>query len=327
MDFARGPAATTADIIEGWGAVETALRSLVDGGAGSGGGASLAGQALIREARQRQLLSFDQANSLAEFEAAKIRAERGGSPTDADVNAARAGFLKLETALMNDAPAPAGGAPYQSFPSSAPPPLSSRVDAPPVVDMASAGFTRTPSGRQPWLVPVLAVVVLALVGTGIYFSVAAGGGDKTLSEAIQAYQQGRREVAAAGFTKAARENPKDPAPHIYLARMAREVGNMTVANQERQLAIEIDPKDALALREMGSYLLALNNYPLAAKFYVRAIEADSSDKSAMGWLGCTMMRMNRVEEGQRWMMRAGSGQWTVCTPGMPPAGTTPPIPR
>ena len=39
-------------------------------------------------------------------------------------------------------------------------------------------------------------------------------------------------------------------------------------------AIELDPQNALALREMGSYLLAKGDFDLARAFYVRALTAD-----------------------------------------------------
>src|SRR5206468_8826590 len=67
LDQSRHFEELAADLMESWSAVETALRSLV-------GGTTLGGQALIREARQRQMLSFEQANALAEFHAASARA-------------------------------------------------------------------------------------------------------------------------------------------------------------------------------------------------------------------------------------------------------------
>ena len=82
--------------MESWSAVETALRSLV-------GGTTLSGQPLIREARQRQLLSFEQANALAEFHAANERAHATDyEPTASDLDAARDAFLKFESGLMAD---------------------------------------------------------------------------------------------------------------------------------------------------------------------------------------------------------------------------------
>src|SRR5204863_5923596 len=105
LDRSRHAEELAADLIEAWGGVETALRSLL-------GGTPLSGQNLIREARQRQLITFDQANALAEFHAARERSQDTSyHPSDGDINSAREGFLKLEAALMTPAP---GDAPGQS---------------------------------------------------------------------------------------------------------------------------------------------------------------------------------------------------------------------
>jgi Flp pilus assembly protein TadD len=121
------------------------------------------------------------------------------------------------------------------------------------------------------------------------------------------------------FNKAVRENPKAALPHIYLARMAREVGNFTLASQELQLALEAEPSNPIALREMGANLLTQGNYELARRFYVRAVEADPTDKTAQGYLGCTLMRLNRTSEATNFLNRAGPGPWSNCTPAQPTA--------
>jgi Flp pilus assembly protein TadD len=105
--------------------------------------------------------------------------------------------------------------------------------------------------------------------------------------------------------------------HVFLARMAREVGNFTLSSQELQLALQADPSNAAALREMGANLLAQGNYELARRFYVRAVQADPTDKTAIGYLGCTLMRLNRVQEGTNFVNRAGPGPWSNCTPAPP----------
>jgi tetratricopeptide (TPR) repeat protein len=339
MDLARGPEHTASDLREGWRAVEHALDAL-------------SGQSLIREARQRQLIAFEQANALAELEAAYVRGERPGyTTTDADVNAARNAFLKLETALMHEGAtggAPAAWTPLYTSPGPVNPATpathgTSTVPSPGAARSAPAGPGPTPSvapgelqplmreGRQPWLVPVIALVVLVAVGAGIYFAVSSRGGSDSLTQGVQYMQQGQREAATGAFTKAARENPRSAMPHVYLSRLYREAGNMTIAGEEAQRAVQAEPGNAIALREMGSFLLASGNAELARRFYVRAIQADSTDRSAMGWLGCSLMRLNRVDEAQRWMTRAGAGDWSRCTPMAPGAMPPPPgmtgIPR
>jgi tetratricopeptide (TPR) repeat protein len=94
---------------------------------------------------------------------------------------------------------------------------------------------------------------------------------------------------------------------------------LAAAWEELKLAIEADPNNPLALREMGSNLLMQNNYELARTFYVRAVQADPSDKVAMGYLGCTLMRLNRASEATGFLNRAGAGPWSNCTPVAPTA--------
>ena len=294
LDAAHGGEDLAADIIEIWGAVESALRTLV-------GSSALAGQALIREARQRQMIDFDLANALAEFEAAHVRLQNTAyRPTEVDVNAARNAYLKLDAALVGDvamgyAPPGIRRAPEVVAEPVAPPPAATPVVARP---------------RPRWLVPALAALVVVLAIGG--YLLLARGGSSSMAEGITAYQHGQREVAVSAFNKAARENPKDPMPHVYLARMAREVGNYSLASNELQLALQADPNNATALREMGANLLQQGNNELARRFYVRAVQADPSDKMAQGYLGCALLRLGRLQEGTTFVNRAGAGPWTSC---------------
>ncbi|HKW12453.1 MAG TPA: tetratricopeptide repeat protein [Gemmatimonadaceae bacterium] len=324
LDQSRHFEELAADLMESWSAVETALRSLV-------GGTTLGGQALIREARQRQLLSFEQANALAEFHAASERAHATDyEPTGADLDSARDAFLKFESGLMSDSAGAAATAPImlntEGMRSS---PLGPPEAVPPPRD-----------GLEPWVKAVLAAIVVLLIaglGYGAYSQGWFGGGrNDSLQSGIENYRRGQREAAVGDFTKAARDNPNDPLPHVYLSRMAREVGNMTIAGQEAQTAVSLGPQNATALRELGLYLLSAGNYDLSRRFLVRAVQADTGDRMAMGYLGCAMVRLGRPTEAQVWLNRAGQGDWSRCaavqtppmTPGqpspgmaMPPAGT------
>ena len=315
IDLARGPDATRSDLVQAWAAVEQSLRALL-------GDSPLTGQALIREVRARQLIAFEQANALAEFEAAHARAQRGDYvPVESDVNAVRNAFLKLESGLLSggagSVPSATAGAaspnaprsPQMNAPSGTPPAMLSIEASPPSV--APLAPARSPRSRS-WLLPAAGGLLIASALIGGWAVVRARGQSRSFEEGAGYYQSGQRELAEAAFRKAMRESPDDPRPHVYLARMAREVGNMTLASQELQLAIQVDPGSALAQREMGSYLLAANNPPLAARFYVRAIQLDSTDRSAMGWLGCALTRQNRLDEAQRWFQRAGAGDWSRC---------------
>jgi len=309
LDRSRHAEELAADLIEAWGGVETALRSLL-------GGTPLGGQGLIREARQRQLITLDQANALAEFHAARDRSQDTNyHPSDADINAAREGFLKLEASLM--APEPAEPhAPGEA--------MSTRG-----LRLSPLGVPQPvplPSEPRRWVLPVVAVVVLAALGAGAW---ALWGRDGSLDRGVEYWQRGQRELAVSEFSRAARENPGSALPHVYLSRMAREVGNMTLAGQEATLAVRAEPNSAIAQREMGSYLLAAGNFELSRRFYVRAIQLNPEDRMAMGFLGCALLKLGRTDEGMRWMNRAGQGSWSGCArgvmPGTMPPGTMPPM--
>jgi tetratricopeptide (TPR) repeat protein len=341
LDASRGSEDLAADLIETWTAVEAALRALVNSSA-------LSGQALIREARQRQMIDFDLANSLAELEAVHGRLQDTKyQPAEGDVNAARNAFLKLDAAMMGageigtsafDGPRPAPAA-YSttsrtsrtSSTSTAAP--TATATSPSAINGEPVLIVSAPSAqkRRTLIVAGVAALILILVAAGGY-ALFGRRGSSSLQQGIDAYRNGQREVAVSAFTKASREDPKAPLPHIYIARMAREVGNFTLASQELQVALEADPNNAVGLREMGANLLAQGNNELARRFYVRAVQADPNDKSAQGYLGCALMRLNRVPEGTTFLNRAGPGPWSNCTPqaGSPaanPATTGAAIPR
>lgn len=304
LDATRGPDDLAADLIDIWNAVESALRTLV-------GSSALAGQALIREARQRQMISFDLANSLAAFEAVYSRVQDTNyRPSDSDVATTRDAFAKLDAALLSDAPI--GGSPVFDAPRQ--PPVSTGqagalpMDAEPVlvVNPSNRGNRSLLFGG----VAALVVVVLAVGGWALF----GRNRSNSLQDGIAAYRNGQREVAVSAFNKAVRENPNDPTPHIYLARMDREVGNFSAATDELKTAITLDPSNAIALREMGANMLAKGDNELARSFYIHAIEANPHDSTSMGYLGCALMRLNRVSEGTTFLNHAGPGPWTNCQP-------------
>jgi tetratricopeptide (TPR) repeat protein len=306
-----------ADLIEAWTAVETGLRSLI-------GGSALAGQMLIRELRQRHFLSLEQANALAEFHAARERAARTDyQPTESDINAAREAFLKLEAGLMGGAPTP--GAASTMGPVGASRAATVPMDAVPArgATIASAGATPVPApsaGRPGWLLPLLGLVALLVVGGIAWYALAGRSGSEAYAQGVAAYREGRREAAAGAFIKATKDAPSDAMPHVYLARMAREAGRLQTAQEEAVKAVSLGPTNALALRELASVSFAQQNFDGARRFYIRALQADPTDKLSQGFLGCSLVRLGRVPEGMNWLQRAGSGPWSSCAP---PPGALP----
>ena len=308
LDASRNSEDVAADLIESWSAVETALRSLI-------GGSSLGGQALIRELRQRQMLSFEQANALAEYQAARDRAQSTNyRPSPADISAARDGFLKLESGLLTAVNPPAA-------PVAQPPATGATATRP----MASGdAVERVGRRRFPWTIAGIALAALLLIGGGAWWSLAHGSSDNT-STGIELLKQGKREVARDVFKKAARDDPKSALPLVYLGRMFRDEQRYDSATAYLQAAIRRDPRSAVAFKEMAKLLFLEGNYDLARQFFVRALTVAPNDRDAAGYLGCSLMRLGRQGEAQTFFLRAGQGDWSACA--NPAPAQLPPLPR
>lgn len=344
LDRSRDGEDRAADILELWQGTETALRALM-------GGSSLGGQALIRELRQLELISLGQAYALLEFLGARDRANRTTyRATDNDVAVAREGFRQLEAGLEAGAveapplpprpgevaagaaagaaasgaassPYAPGGyarermspvspfAPgvYRSTPGSPPPPeYSTPVEQAPTYPSAAR---RIPQNL--WFILSVVVIIIGAIGAYALFARRSDPA-RIMDEAVTMMQTGRREAARGEFSRIVREHPELATPHVFLARMAREDGDVNTARRELEAAIRLEPKNAIALREMGLILFSTGDYELSRRFFVRAVEVNPDDKSSQGYLGCALARLNRLEEAQRFLGRAGPGVWSSC---------------
>ncbi|HEX6058495.1 MAG TPA: hypothetical protein VFZ11_05705 [Gemmatimonadaceae bacterium] len=295
LEVDRHPEDVAADLIEGWSAVETALRSLL-------GGSALSGQPLVHELRQRQLISIDQAHTLVRFLDARTRASRTDyRPTPADAEAARDAFGSLESSLAAGS-AGSAAAPAAAYAAS-PEPLAATI--PP----AAPAERR----RRSWLVVAGAVLLLAAIGLAALLVVRPSAYEQAMASGRELFGSGSPNAAVGQFTRAARENPEAAAPHLYLGRIARDQGDLVTATREITRAIELEPTNGDALREMGSLQLVRGDNNLARNFYVRAIQAKPGDRPSMGYLSCALARLGRFQEAQSFLQRAGDGPWSACT--------------
>ena len=335
LDRSREGEDRAADILELWQGTETSLRALM-------GGSSLTGQGLIRELRQKEMISLGQAYALLEFLGARDRANRTSyRATDNDVVVAREGFRQLEAGLssaVNEPAAPpltpaaspvtpsssdysrpaaaAAGATAAGMRSVPPPTYGPPPTAPGTPPEPT--YTDRPS-RVPanlWFIVALIVLVLAAIGAYMLFAKRSTP-DASMNEAVASMQAGKKEAAKGQFAELARNNPNLASPHVFLSRLAREDGDLTTARNELDTAIRIEPRNAIALREMGLILFSSGNYELARKFFIRALDANPADNASQGYLGCALARLNRVEEAQRFLSRAGPGSWSSCLPNHP----------
>jgi tetratricopeptide (TPR) repeat protein len=302
LNPARDPEDTAADLVEVWIGIETSLRALLNG-------SPLSGQDLIREVRKREMLTLTQAHALLDFLSVRERLnDHSYRPTQSDIEAARHAVWQLDAGLSSPragsaaaaaapvaaaAAAPAGDRPAES--------ASARRQWP-----GRETFERLPT----WAWIVIAVAALGLASMAVLYGARGGGGD--LADARRALREGRREAARAEFERAARENPREAEPHLFLARMARDDADFATARREAEAAIRAEPRNALAHREMGTVLYTSGNYELARPFFVRALNLAPGDNTTQGLLGCTLVQLGRRDEGIRFLNRAGSGPWSGC---------------
>jgi tetratricopeptide (TPR) repeat protein len=339
LDRARGPEDAAADIIDLWSSAEKALRALV-------GQESLSGQQLVRVARQGEIISLDQAHSLLEFLAARDRVNRTSyTPTPGDSEAARSGFRTIEAAASGNpaaaaqasayaapsssdpaskyAPRPPGAPPYSTPPTKQNIPYEGPAATPPGGYSVAATPMDRWRGTPLWVKIGIPLLILLVVIAGYYFAVARNSADSELNAGITAMQNGQREAARQDFAAAARDNDKLAEPHIFLARLSREDGDLATARAQLDEALRLEPKNHVALREMGLVMFASRNYDVARRFFVRAADADPTDRAALGYLGCTLMRLNRTVEATTFLNHAGNGVWSACAQPAPLVATPP----
>jgi tetratricopeptide (TPR) repeat protein len=228
-----------------------------------------------------------------------------------------------------------------------PPAYAKRTAGPPTIEQPPPGsFTTPPSSysgggvgrsnveqalaaaeRRRWpklSLPILiGAAVVALFAVGVYFAFRDGSASESLNAGVDAMANGQRERARGEFAKAVKADPDDPKPHVFLARLARQEGDLPSARAQLDTALRLDPKNTAALREMGLIVFAGRQYDLARRFFVRAVQSNPQDRASQGLLGCALMRLNRVPEGTKWINGAGTGAWTAC---LQPATTATPPP-
>lgn len=296
------------------------------------GRTDLSGQALVRETRQREAVSLEQAHAALELFAVRDRMGASGRVDRADLDVAREAYDALVRGF-GATPVPSATAPALAVPSGIAP-ASSAAASGPLGAAAYGASEEAPHDAPPSHKPVIAVVVVVvLVLLGLYYVMAGRRAPSALDAGIAAYTAGHRDSARTFFTRAAGADPRDALPHLYLGRMAREDGDYTTAGKELRTAIQLDPMGAAGQRELGAFFLARGgsfavqsrpdlasqDYDAARRAYVRAIQVNAADTASEGYLACALARLGRAGEAATWLKRAGPGPWSACaaSPGAP----------
>jgi hypothetical protein len=190
-------------------------------------------------------------------------------------------------------------------------PSTEIVTPAPRVTKADGG---TPGKRRlVWAITTsLALVIVVALALGSRGGLRKARANAALKQGVAAFRDGRHGAAKERFLAASKDAPNNPMPHIYLSRLARQTNDLTTASAEAVQAVKLGPNEGAALRELATTLFAMQNFKGARAFYARAIQADPGDHISQGYLGCSLIQLGRVDEGMRWIQRAGSGTWSAC---------------
>lgn len=305
---------------ECWRAAANVLQTLLDRPA-------LTGHALVSEARNSGYLKLADAHALVTLIS---WSDQSSDPprNETERSLVKLALLALEHAVPEVTQqasgggaaagahaATANGSSYVS-PWDGPPPVplttsyGSSHARPDVLSVAAESPTVKP-WRKRWVWPGVALLLLALGGSAAGWWVRVRP-ERQIQAGIAAYERGAREVARSTFTRFAAAHKDDARPLIYLGRMSREDGDLAPARSYLTDAVRLDPGSALAARELASVMLADKQPDLARRFYTRALELAPEDRLAQGFLGCALAQLGRMDEAQRWIDRAGPGEWEAC---------------
>ncbi len=295
-----------------WSAAQQVLQLVL-------GRPELTGQALVGEARRAGLISLSDVHALVGLRDWADRSA-GAATNEAERILVREAWMALDHAVPEPPAAP------PAPPPPAPRPTAMPSFAPPAVEAGAPVATERASHRTRLYAGLGALVLLvALIAGGAWWYLDGRAG-RLVDAGIDAYARSARESARVAFVEAAQADPNDVRPLIYLGRLSREEGDLARARRFLTNAVRVAPASSIAARELAAVMLADGQPEIARRFYVRAIELDPTDRSAQGFLGCALVRLQRLDEARRWTERAGPGDWQRCVPRAPMSGlpTAPP---
>ena len=130
--------------------------------------------------------------------------------------------------------------------------------------------------------------------------------------AVLLVEEKRNDEAVAQLNSWARSQPTNPAPHIELARLAQEHGNVPEAENQLIDALAIDPNNTRALVALGSLRESAGDPAQALANYSRALAADPQQPTVAA-------KMASLQASQ-----AAAYRTAALPPSPPPMAVAPP---
>jgi tetratricopeptide (TPR) repeat protein len=233
----------------------------------------LRSDAVLAELRRNERLPMELAAGVHELLDVRRRLERGSLPTDGD----RLRAVQVADLLGRVYEEPA----VSEFSALPPPSGAGQVVDEPIAEVqpVAARRRRRAAAVPAW--PFAAVVLVLLIVLGVLrFGTGRSPG---MEEGIALFRSGAYTEAAHHFWRYAEANPRDPTPHLYLARIHRRTENFDLAADALRQAMDLAPEDPAVHREQGFLLLDRERPDLAVDRFRHAIELEESSSEA--WVG------------------------------------------
>lgn len=132
--------------------------------------------------------------------------------------------------------------------------------------------------------------------------------------AVLLVEENRRDEAVAGLQSWARSQPTNPDPHIELARLAQENGDLTEAEKQLGDALAVDPANTRALVALGSLRETSGDTMQALASYSRALSLDPQQPAVAAKVATLQATMARTAA----MPPAAMPAAVVAQPSVPP---------
>lgn len=124
------------------------------------------------------------------------------------------------------------------------------------------------------------------------------------SAAVKFHAAGLREPAEAEFRKALTFNPKDPIALTNLGAVVYEQGRVEESIKLHRKAIAIDPNAGIAFNNLGVSLNALYRYPEAVEAYAKAVALDPENERTLSNYGDALTNAGRYAESVPQLLKA-----------------------
>lgn len=249
---------------------------------------------VLTELRRRDLISLRLAGRIHELQQALGRGS-GLRPGDADSAARLVETLRAEVAQRAENASRSPIAPR--VPADTLPVAMDSPTAAPARAQTATGPSAGP--RRPLYVMAGVAVALAVVAVAIVLF----GGETDLERGIDAFADGRHDVAEQYFRAALYGDDGSVTARLYLARILRGQGHNREAADLLGAAARLAPEDAAVRRELGYLFVELDRTSAAIEQFQHAVELEPDEP--LNWVGLIQaLRLAGDPAADEWHRRA-----------------------